>query len=73
MVRRLRWVTAQLMRKPGGREALARLLSAEVMPSGGWQVLDERTWLTGVTDPTMPWAERAPGGQRDSLALIGKP
>lgn len=48
--RRLRWAIAQLGRKPGAREALARLLNVAQMP--GWVVTDQRTWRTGTAHAT---------------------
>jgi hypothetical protein len=58
-LRRTRFVTAQLGRKAGKREALAPLLSGRDLPGGSWHVVDERTWRTGVTGPSTPWGERA--------------
>lgn len=58
-LRRARFVAAQLGRKPGNHGVLARVLGCGDLPGGPWQVLDERTWRTGVTGPTTPWGERA--------------
>ncbi len=52
-------MTAQLGRKAGQDEVLARLLSASDLPGGPWQVTDERTWRTGKAGPATPWGERA--------------
>lgn len=57
MSHRLRFVMAQLGRKPGGRDLLARLLSADDLPDGMWRRVDQRTWRTGVS--ATPWGDRA--------------
>lgn len=49
---------AQLGPKPGGRDLLARLLSADDLPGGMWRRVDQRTWRTGVSAST-PWGDRA--------------
>src|SRR5258708_19218965 len=58
-LRRTRSAVAQLGRKAGKREVLASLLGCGDLPGGPWQVVDERTWRTGVTGPSTPWGERA--------------
>jgi hypothetical protein len=58
MIRRLRFGWAQLGRKPGGRDLLARLLSDDDLPGGTWRKIDQRTWRTGVATST-PWGDRA--------------
>lgn len=52
-------MTAQLGRKAGKGEALARLLSGSDLPDGPWRVTDQRTWRTGVAGPATAWGERA--------------
>lgn len=52
-------MTAQLGRKAGKDEALARLLSAGDLPDGPWRVLDQRTWRTGEIGPPTAWGQRA--------------
>jgi hypothetical protein len=58
-LRRTRFAVAQLGRKAGKRDVLARLLDCGDLPGGPWQIVDERTWRTGVTGPSTPWGERA--------------
>lgn len=58
MSQRLRFMLAQLGSKPGGRELLARLLSADDLPGGGWRRVGQRTWRTGASAST-PWGDRA--------------
>jgi hypothetical protein len=58
-LRRARFAVAQLGRKAGKRDVLAGLLGCGDLPGGPWHVVDERTWRTGVTGPSMPWGERA--------------
>ena len=57
--RRAGFAAAQLGRKVGKREVLACLLAAEHLPGASWQVLDQRTWRTGVVGPATPWGDRA--------------
>ncbi len=52
-------MTAQLGRKAGKGEALARLLSGSELPDGPWRVMDQRTWRTGEVGPATAWGERA--------------
>ena len=52
-------MTAQLGRKAGKGEALARLLSGSDLPDGPWRVMDQRTWRTGEARPSTAWGERA--------------
>jgi hypothetical protein len=58
LIQRLRFVKAQLGRKPGGGDLLRRLLSDDDLPGETWGMVDERTWRTGVTAST-PWGDRA--------------
>lgn len=55
----MQFVAAQLGRKAGAGEALARLLSGSDLPGGPWRLMDQRTWRTGVVGPTTAWGERA--------------
>jgi hypothetical protein len=55
--RRIRFALAQIGSKPGGKEMLARLLTANSLPGPGWRKLDERTWRTGISNEA--WAQRA--------------
>jgi hypothetical protein len=57
-VSRVRWVLAQLGRKPGGSQALSQILDPADLPGRGWTVMDQRTWRTG-SDPTTDWQRRA--------------
>ena len=59
VLRRVQFVAAQLGRKAGKREALARLLSGSDLPDGPWRVMDQRTWRTGEIGPATAWGERA--------------
>ena len=59
VLRRLQFVIAQLGRKPGKGEALARLLTGNDLPDGPWRVMDQRTWRTGEARPATAWGERA--------------
>ncbi len=59
VMRRVQFVTAQLGRKAGKDEVLARMLSADNLPDGPWRMLDQRTWRTGVMGPVTEWGERA--------------
>jgi len=59
VLRRTRFALAQLGRQPGKRDKLASLVDCGDLPGGPWQVVDERTWHTGVTGPSTPWGERA--------------
>ena len=59
VMQRLQFVKAQLGRKRGKEEVLARLLHASDLPDGPWQMTDERTWLTGVAGSATAWGERA--------------
>lgn len=52
-------MTAQLGRKAGKGEALARLLGGGDLPDGPWRVTDQRTWRTGEAGPATAWGERA--------------
>ncbi|HEX4659451.1 MAG TPA: hypothetical protein VH307_18850 [Streptosporangiaceae bacterium] len=58
-LRRARFAVAQLGRKAGKRDVLTSLLGCGDLPGGPWQIVDERTWGTGVTGPSTPWGERA--------------
>lgn len=58
-LRRTRFAVAQLGRKPGKRDMLACLAGCGDLPGGPWQVVDQRTWRTGVTGLSTPWGERA--------------
>jgi hypothetical protein len=58
VMRRVQFATAQLGRKAGKGEVLARLLSASDLPDGPWQLMDQRAWRTGVMGPTTGWGER---------------
>lgn len=58
-LKRLGFVAAQLASKPGARQMLARVVTADDLPSGGWSVIDERTWRTGVSRPATGWGKRA--------------
>jgi hypothetical protein len=57
--RRVQFMTAQLGRKAGKGEALARLLSGNDLPDGPWRTADERTWRTGEIGSPTPWGQRA--------------
>jgi len=57
--RRVQFVAAQLGRKPGKKQALARLLIGDDLPGGAWRVMDQRTWRTGKIGPPTPWGRRA--------------
>jgi hypothetical protein len=59
VLRRVQFVTAQLGRKAGKGEALARLLTWSDFPDGPWRVTDQRTWRTGEAGPATAWGERA--------------
>lgn len=59
VMRRVQFVTAQLGRKAGKDEVLARMLSADDLPDGPWRMMDQRTWRTGVMGPATEWGERA--------------
>jgi len=59
MVSRLRFVLAQVGRKPGAREQLASLLDVADLPGEGWREADSRTWRTGRQTPDQEWARRA--------------
>lgn len=59
MPSRLRFVMAQMGRKPGAGQSLSRLVDVEDLPGSGWRVIDKRTWRTGVQTPDEPWAQRA--------------
>lgn len=59
VLRRVQFAAAQLGRKAGQAEALARLLSGSDLPDGPWRVLDQRTWRTGQAGPATAWGERA--------------
>src|SRR5258708_31209538 len=61
-LKRLGFVAAQLMPKPGARQVLARVVTVDDLPGGGWSVIDERTWRTGVSG----WATE--GGKRARAA-----
>ncbi len=43
-LKRLGFIAAQLMPKPGARQVLARVVTVDDLPGGGWSVIDERTW-----------------------------
>jgi hypothetical protein len=58
-LKRLGFVAAQLMQKPGARQVLARVVTVDDLPGGGWSVIDERTWRTGVSAPATGWGKRA--------------
>jgi hypothetical protein len=59
VLRRVQFVTAQLGRKAGKGEALARLVSGSDLPDGPWRVTDQRTWRTGEAGPAAAWGQRA--------------
>jgi hypothetical protein len=59
MPSRLRYVLAQLGRKPGGAENLRLLVGIDDLPGTGWKVTDKRTWRTGTQGSDEPWAQRA--------------
>jgi hypothetical protein len=59
VVRRMSFVAAQLAPKSGARQVLARVVTADDLPGGGWSVADERTWRTGVSRPATEWGKRA--------------
>ncbi|MEY9860074.1 hypothetical protein ABH935_005710 [Catenulispora sp. GAS73] len=59
VLNRLGFVAAQLIPKPGARQMLARVVTVDDLPGGGWAVVDERTWRTGVTGPATEWGKRA--------------
>ena len=59
VLRRLGFVAAQMSAGPGARRALARVVTAGDLPGGGWSVLDERTWRTGMSGPATGWGRRA--------------
>jgi hypothetical protein len=48
-LKRLGFAAAQLAPKPGARQGLARVVTVDDLPGGGWSVIDERTWRTGVS------------------------
>jgi hypothetical protein len=56
---RVQFVRAQLGRKVGKGDALARLLSGNDLPDGPWRVLDQRTWRTGEIGRATAWGDRA--------------
>lgn len=58
-LRRLQFVAAQLGPKAGKNDVLARLLAAADLPSGLWQIVDQRTWRTGTIGSPTPWGDRA--------------
>ena len=58
-LRRLGFAAAQLAPRPGASQALARVITVGDLPGGGWSVLDERTWRTGMSGPATPWGRRA--------------
>lgn len=58
VIRRLRFMWAQIGHKPGGARLQARLLSGDDLPGGHWRQIDQRTWRTGVTSRTA-WGDRA--------------
>ena len=58
-LKRLGLVAAQLMPKPGARQVLARVVTVDDLPGGGWSVIDERTWRTAVSVPATSWGKRA--------------
>jgi hypothetical protein len=58
-LRRIQFMTAQLGRKSGQGDVLARLLSEGDLPDGPWRVLDQRTWRTGEVGPATAWGKRA--------------
>jgi hypothetical protein len=58
-LRRLQFVAAQLGRKAGKNDVLARLLAANDLPGGPWRMLDQRTWRTGTIGSPTPWGDRA--------------
>jgi hypothetical protein len=59
VLRRLGFIAAQLAPRPGARQALARVVTADDLPGDGWRVLDERTWRTGMSGPATGWSRRA--------------
>jgi hypothetical protein len=59
VMRRVRFIAAQIGRKPGAGLALGRLLDSDDLPGDGWQQLDQRTWRTGQVENAAPWAQRA--------------
>ncbi len=59
VLKRLSFVAGQLAPKPGARQVLARVLTIDDLPGGGWSVIDERTWRTGVSGPATEWGKRA--------------
>lgn len=58
-MQRLGLVAAQLAPRPGARQALGRVVTADDLPGDGWSVLDERTWRTGFSGPATEWGRRA--------------
>ncbi len=58
-LKRLGFIAAQLMPKPGARQVLARVVTVDDLPGGGWSVIDERTWRSGVSVPATKWGRRA--------------
>jgi hypothetical protein len=58
-LKRLGFVVAQLAPKPGARQAMACVVTADDLPGGRWTVRDERTWRTGVSGPATEWGKRA--------------
>ena len=59
--RRLSWAVAQLGRKPGAAQVLARCVDVDDLPAAHrpWRRTDERTWRTGVSAAAEPWAASA--------------
>jgi len=58
-LRRVQFVAAQLGRKTGKQQGLARLLTGDDLPGGAWRVVDQRTWRTGKIGPPTSWGQRA--------------
>ena len=59
VLKRLSFAAAQLAPKPGARQVLARVVTVDDLPGGGWSVIDERTWRTGVSGWATEWGKRA--------------
>jgi len=53
--KRLRFVTAQLGRKPGAERSLRMLPDVSDLHGDGWIVLDERSWRTGNVGNPSEW------------------
>jgi hypothetical protein len=68
VVERLAGIANLFGSSPEKRDALARLLTRDDLPSTGWRTMSQKTWRTGAKGERTEWARRA--GDAGSLTAF---